>query len=58
MPTFAQLDESDVDIVVAGTASDIIMSRAAAASTRGGHDRALEFATQNIRKIVAVQNEL
>jgi polyribonucleotide nucleotidyltransferase len=31
MPTFAQLDESDMDVVVAGTANDIIMVEGGAA---------------------------
>ncbi len=59
MPTFAQLDESDVDIVVAGTANDIIMVEGGCREVpEADMIAALEFATQNIRKIVAVQNEL
>jgi polyribonucleotide nucleotidyltransferase len=59
MPTFAQLDESDVDIVVAGTASDIIMVEGGCREVpEADMIAALEFATQNIRKIVAIQNEL
>ncbi len=59
MPTFAQLDESDLDVVVAGTANDIIMVEG------GCHEvpeadmiAALDFAMQHIRKIVAAQAEL
>jgi polyribonucleotide nucleotidyltransferase len=59
MPTFAQLDESDMDIVVAGTANDIIMveggSREIPEADMVG---ALEFAMQHIRRIVNAQNEL
>ena len=59
MPTFAQLDESDMDVVVAGTANDIIMveggSREVGESDMIG---ALDFAMQQIRKIVSAQNEL
>jgi polyribonucleotide nucleotidyltransferase len=59
MPTFAQLDESDVDIVVAGTANDIIMVEGGCREVpEADMIAALEFATQNIRKIVAVQNDL
>ena len=57
MPTFAQLDESDMDVVVAGTANDIIMveggSREVSEADMIG---ALDFAMQQIRKIVAAQN--
>jgi len=59
MPTFAQLDESDMDVVVAGTANDIIMveggSREVSEADMIG---ALDFAMQQIRKIVTAQNEL
>jgi len=59
MPTFAQLDESDMDVVVAGTANDIIMveggSREVSEADMIG---ALDFAMQQIRKIVSAQNEL
>jgi polyribonucleotide nucleotidyltransferase len=59
MPTFAQLDESDMDVVVAGTANDIIMveggSREVSEADMVG---ALEFAMQQIKKLVAAQNEL
>jgi polyribonucleotide nucleotidyltransferase len=59
MPTFAQLDESDMDIVVAGTATDIIMVEGGCRELpEADMIASLEFAMQNIRKIVAVQNEL
>jgi polyribonucleotide nucleotidyltransferase len=58
-PTFTQLDESDMDIIVAGTADNIIM-------VEGGSReveepvliQALEFAMGHIRKIVEIQREL
>src|SRR5437764_1280977 len=59
MPTFAELDESDLDIIVAGTATDIIMveggSREVPEADMIG---ALEFAMQQIRRIVDAQNQL
>jgi len=59
MPTFAQLDESDFDIVVAGTANDIIMVEGGCREVSEADMLAgLEFAMQQIRKIVAAQNEL
>ncbi|HEY6194793.1 MAG TPA: polyribonucleotide nucleotidyltransferase [Candidatus Eisenbacteria bacterium] len=59
MPTFAQLDESDLDVVVAGTANDIIMVEGGSREvTEADMIAALDFAMQNIRRIVAVQNEL
>jgi polyribonucleotide nucleotidyltransferase len=58
-PTVSQLEESDMDIVVAGTAENIIMVEG------GGREipeadliQALEFAMGNIRRIVAAQREL
>ena len=58
-PTFAQLDESDMDMVVAGTADNIIMveggSREVPEADLIG---ALEFAMGHIRQIVAIQREL
>ena len=59
MPTFAQLDESDMDVVVAGTANDIIMVEGGSREV-GEADMigALDFAMQQIRKIVSAQNEL
>ena len=59
MPTFAQLDESDMDIVVAGTATDIIMVEGGCREVpEADMIAALDFAMQHIRKIVAAQNEL
>ena len=59
MPTFAQLDESDMDIIVAGTATDIIMVEGGSREvTEADMIAALEFAMQNIRKIVSAQNDL
>ena len=58
-PTVSQLEESDMDIVVAGTAENIIMVEG------GGREvpeadliQALEFATGHVRRIVAAQREL
>jgi len=58
-PTVTQLEESDMDIVVAGTAENIIMVEG------GGREipeadliQALEFAMTHIRRIVAAQREL
>ena len=59
MPTFAELDESDMDIVVAGTANDIIMVEGGSRELpEADMIAALEFAMQQIKTIVAVQNEL
>ncbi|HXS82840.1 MAG TPA: polyribonucleotide nucleotidyltransferase [Methylomirabilota bacterium] len=59
MPTFAQLDESDMDVVVAGTANDIIMVEGGSREvTEADMVGALEFAMQQIKKLVAAQNEL
>src|SRR5512136_1221090 len=58
-PTTAQLDESDMDMVVAGTADNIIMVEG---GTREVSEAdllaALEFAMGQIRPIVAAQREL
>jgi polyribonucleotide nucleotidyltransferase len=58
-PTVTQLDESDMDMVVAGTAENIIMVEG---GTRELPEEdliaALQFAQDNIRKLVAAQNEL
>jgi polyribonucleotide nucleotidyltransferase len=58
-PTVSQLEESDMDIVVAGTAENIIMVEG------GGREvpeadlvQALEFAMGHVRRIVAAQREL
>jgi polyribonucleotide nucleotidyltransferase len=59
MPTFAQLDESDIDIIVAGTAKDIIMVEGGCREVpEADMIAALEFAMQHIGRIVAAQNEL
>jgi polyribonucleotide nucleotidyltransferase len=59
MPTFQQLDESDMDIVVAGTAENIIMVEGGSREVREPDLlQALEFAMGHIRQIVAIQNEL
>jgi len=59
MPTFAELDESDLDIVVAGTANDIIMVEGGSREVpEADMIAALDFAMGQIRKIVAAQNEL
>src|SRR4029077_11978551 len=58
-PTFSQLDESDMDIVVAGTADNIIMVEGGTREI-GEADliTALEFAMAHIREIVAIQKDL
>jgi len=59
MPTFAELDESDMDVVVAGTATDIIMVEGGSREvSEADMIAALDFAMQNIRNIVAAQKEL
>jgi polyribonucleotide nucleotidyltransferase len=59
MPTFAQLDESDMDIVVAGTAKDIIMVEGGSQEVpEADMIAALDFAMQAIGRIVAAQAEL
>jgi polyribonucleotide nucleotidyltransferase len=58
-PTFAQLDESDMDVIVAGTADNIIMVEGGSREVpEADLIRALEFAMENIRRIVAIQREL
>ena len=58
-PTFEQLDASDIDMVVAGTADNIIMVEG---GTREISEpdliAALEFAMSAIREIVALQKDL
>jgi polyribonucleotide nucleotidyltransferase len=58
-PTFEELDGSDMDMVVAGTAESIIMVEG---GTREISEEdliaALEFAMSNIRQIVAIQRDL
>jgi polyribonucleotide nucleotidyltransferase len=59
MPTFAQLDESDMDVVVAGTANDIIMVEGGCREvSEADMIAALDFAMQHIRRIVDAQNQL
>jgi polyribonucleotide nucleotidyltransferase len=59
MPTFEQLDESDMDVVVAGTADNIIMVEGGAREIpEADMIAALEFAMDHIQKIVAAQREL
>jgi len=59
MPTFAQLDESDMDIVVAGTATDIIMVEGGSREvSETDMIAALDFAMKHIQRIVSVQVEL
>ena len=59
MPTVSQLEESDMDMVVAGTAENIIMVEGGCREI-GEQDmiQALQFAMEQIRRIVVVQNEL
>ena len=59
MPTFAQLDESDMDVVVAGTATDIIMVEGGCREIpEADMIASLDFAMGHIRNIVAAQAEL
>jgi polyribonucleotide nucleotidyltransferase len=59
MPTITQLDESDMDIVVAGTADNIIMVEGGCREIpESDMIAALEFAMRHIREIVGIQNEL
>ena len=59
MPTFAELDESDMDIIVAGTANDIIMVEGGAREVpEADMIAALDFAMGHIKSIVAVQAQL
>jgi polyribonucleotide nucleotidyltransferase len=58
-PTFEQLDASDMDMVVAGTAENIIMVEGGTREiAEGDLIAALEFAMSNIRQIVAIQRDL
>ncbi len=58
-PTFEQLDASDMDIVVAGTADTIIMVEGGAREVAESDlIAALEFAMAHIREIVAIQRDL
>src|SRR5881397_2355106 len=58
-PTFEQLDASDLDMVVAGTADNIIMVEGGTREiSEADVIAALEFAMDNIRRIVAIQRDL
>ena len=58
-PTFAQLEESDLDLVVAGTAESLMMVEGGALEV-GEEDlvAALAFAQRGVSELVAVQREL
>ncbi len=59
MPSFAELDESDMDVVVAGTAENIIMVEGGTREVpESDLIAALQFAHGEIRRIVDVQREL
>ncbi len=59
MPTGTQLDDSDMDMVVAGTAENIIMVEGGCREiAEQDMIAALEFAMDNIRKLVQLQVEL
>jgi polyribonucleotide nucleotidyltransferase len=58
-PTFAQLDESDIDMVVAGTADNIIMVEGGTREIpEADLIAALEFAHGLIRSLVDIQRQL
>jgi polyribonucleotide nucleotidyltransferase len=58
-PTFAQLDDSDMDMVVAGTAENIIMVEGGCREIpEADVIQALEFATGHIKALVKLQHEL
>src|SRR2546422_121859 len=58
-PTFGQLDESDMDIVVAGTAENIIMVEGGSREvSEPGLIEALEFAMRHVRDLVSIQRQL
>jgi polyribonucleotide nucleotidyltransferase len=58
-PTFAQLEESDLDMVVAGTADNIIMVEGGCREiAEADVIQALEFATVHIKALVKLQMEL
>src|SRR5262249_45111301 len=58
-PTFAELDESDMDVVVAGTADSIIMVEGGSREvSEADLLQALEFAMDQIRRQVEAQAEL
>jgi polyribonucleotide nucleotidyltransferase len=58
-PTAQQLEESDMELVVAGTADSIMMVEGEAKEvSEDDLLNALDFAHDSIKKIVAIQNEL
>ncbi len=58
-PTFAQLETSDMDIVVAGTSSDVVMVEGGSRQvTEADVVEALQFAMGFIKQINAIQDEL
>jgi polyribonucleotide nucleotidyltransferase len=58
-PTVGQLEESDMDVVVAGTADNIIMVEGGSREVKEADlIQALEFAMEHIRKLVSAQREL
>ncbi|UCC82388.1 MAG: polyribonucleotide nucleotidyltransferase [Gemmatimonadota bacterium] len=58
-PTFQQLEFSDVDLIVAGSAESIVMVEGGALEISDDElVDALEFAHQGIRELVAIQKEL
>lgn len=58
-PTFQQVEESDIELVVAGTASSIMMVEGEAKEvSEADMLNALKFAHEEIKKIVALQHEL
>src|SRR5436190_9045297 len=59
MPTFEQLDSSDMDIIVAGTAENIIMVEGGTREiSEADLIGALDFAMEHIRQIVSIQRDL
>jgi len=58
-PTFAQLETSDMDIVVAGTSTDVVMVEGGCRQVAEPEVvEALQFAMESIRKINELQDEL
>src|SRR5438093_7421148 len=59
MPTISQLEESDMDIIVAGTANDIIMVEGGTREvSEADMLKALEFALDNIRRLTGLIQQL
>ena len=58
-PTFEQMEESDIDMVIAGSEESIIMVEGEASEiSEHAIVQALEFGHQNIREIVTFQNSI